>query len=132
MITALVLGIVIDRCLPGSKFHYLSLFALGMCGALINFSPPGSKFHALENKVSWGWITIALITVFLGLSRHGVEWLEAHSTPGDLLIGLATVSFIVYCTAGQSRLVDTAREGVILRILGSTPATTVGAFSYSL
>ena len=100
VITALVLGIVIDRCLPGSKFHYLSLFALGMCGALINFSPPGSKLHALENKVSWGWITIALITVFLGLSRHGVEWLEAHSTPGDLLIGLATVSFIVYCTAG--------------------------------
>ena len=119
---------------------YVGLFAMGMAGATISFSRE-PKMQRLHERLAWGHLAAA----GLGLFLLAAVWLDFHHLRNesaamclavglDILVGLATTCLIVSCTrsahvAGPD---SDKRPPLILRLLESRWAISLGAFSYSL
>ncbi len=110
---------------------FAGLFALGMAGACINFSP-NEKYARLRASKLWlpaagGFLLLTLLITLLRFKLRvhiGGDFLPETAT------GLAVVCFIVHCT--RLRQAGSGEEFLPLRILGSRPLEMLGVFSYSL
>ncbi len=118
---------------PGANFDwacpwYLGLFATGMAGAGLAFSP---RQAAGAGRLPWGILAAALF-VLLGALLVFVPdaVISGYVWETDALAGAATTCLILWCT----RLVTKplASRPVILRALEAPLTLWLGAFSYSL
>lgn len=110
---------------------FLGLFALGMAGALINFSKKPS-LSRWKNQIPWGILTallwiglLAKAALFPGPASLGI------SKGLSCLTGVATACLLIYCT---NYLVEenTKHQPRILRLFEAPTALMLGSFSYSL
>lgn len=118
---------------PASNFDwacpwYLGLFATGMGGASLAFSP---RPAAWTGRLPWGILAAALF-VLLGVLLVFVPdaVISGYVWETDALAGAATTCLILWCT----RLVTKplASRPMILRALEARQTLGLGAFSYSL
>jgi peptidoglycan/LPS O-acetylase OafA/YrhL len=153
VLTALVIGIGAgylpshDRWLGVPKGHfgfyvpqspwYLGLFALGMAGAAINFSP---RYAGLRDK-PWGIVGFVALAgyIFTRLPLYGTKYATTYFAiykciefPGgsEVFWGVAATCMLIVCTR---RIMN--RDGKLplgLRFLGSRLFMALGIFSYSL
>jgi peptidoglycan/LPS O-acetylase OafA/YrhL len=120
------LGGLLEKTYP----WYLGLFALGGCGALINFSP-SEEARRLREGVPWG-VVAAVLWSAAGLVGFGfARFWWSHLWLADTIVGLATASLLVRCTRDSFRHGAPSRS-TVLGVLGSRPLVGVGRFSYSL
>jgi len=110
---------------------FLGLFALGMAGALINFSQQPSVIR-WQQRIPLGiltailWIvTIAKIALLPGPAPLGISKLLS------CLAGVATVSLLLYCTRYLTDE-NATRCPTILQLFEARYAVRLGVFSYSL
>jgi len=145
LLTAFVVGLVPLALLfgrfSGIAPHFLGLFALGMAGAEINFSPNASLVRWRE-KLPWGLLAGSAVAVLGIVSLKHSDWYLFVAVK-DIVVGAMTVSLLVFCTRHLTRA-HAARDGRadshystqpaprVLRLFESRAAVTLGAFSYSL
>ena len=108
---------------------YLGLFALGMAGAVLCFSPDPRRTAWLD-RLPWGRLGLVLSAAVVAgeiVSKHDLQalWLK------DPVVGAATVCLIVSCVKSL-RETEKRRPLLILRLLDSRPVVLLGGFSYSL
>ena len=113
------------------RFHFLGLFALGMAGAEIAVAPKSARWKSLP----WGVFTAILFggLYFALLMKPDVFW--RRLVFADTGVGLITVCLILHCASQLSaRRSDglVPAPNLILRLLQSRFAVTIGVFSYSL
>jgi peptidoglycan/LPS O-acetylase OafA/YrhL len=119
---ALGLSVVLNGVLPFSGL--ITLFALGMFGAIVGFSQE-RVFIQLRENIPWDKLSILFFLGFITLAIF-------HSDAGiikDFLIGISTLCLIISCTR---QLTEESASSLFLRLLESKPAFTLGLFSYSL
>jgi len=108
-------------------FWYVGLFALGMAGADMCFSPkPWLKF----NLNSLLWISI-VSAAFSTVCRYILTINPGDDPLTDLFTGVCAASFITYLVR-SSPLDLGAGKNRLRGFLSSRPCVTLGAFSYSL
>jgi peptidoglycan/LPS O-acetylase OafA/YrhL len=106
---------------------YLALFALGLGAAAIPHTERASE-RALWRQVRWGRLSLALwLLAGMGGWLFGTLWFRAKPLT-DLLLGLATASFLVHVTAE----LDAGKRSRLTQWLESRPAVAIGHMSYSL
>ncbi len=118
------LSVVLNGILPFSGL--ITLFALGMSGAIVGFSQE-RVFVQLRENTPWNKLSILF---FVGFSTLAIF----HSNAGiikDFLIGISTLCWMISCTR-QLTEESNAPSPLFLRLLESKPAFTLGLFSYSL
>lgn len=137
----LVLGIGPLFALPTFAYwacpQYVVLFVMGMAGAAISFSSD-SRSANIRRKVPWNAVALlsclifVLITAFLshGILSNG-EIDVPQSWAVDLLIGMAAIGVIIFCTRAVTEQAAT-KMPLIVRVLESPIATSLGLFSYSI
>jgi peptidoglycan/LPS O-acetylase OafA/YrhL len=116
---------------------FLGLFAMGMAGAAVNFSP---RYEAARRK-PWGVIAsvaapallaaiiVAVPALLAAVIRHPIL-LSLYGYVVDFAAGAVTCCMLIACT---KRLMRTdQRPPLVLRLVGSQPIAGLGAFSYSL
>ena len=119
---------------------YVGLFAMGMAGAVISFSSE-LRMQRLYRALPWGILSATAFGLFLFVAVI----LDFHHLPDgdaasgfavglDVLVGLATMCLIVFCTrnAHAAGIDSDRRLPLVLRLLESPWAIRLGAFSYSL
>ena len=108
--------------LDGGTLQFLTLFALGMVGAIVCFSP-AARTHALATRVPWR-VVLALAAAGTAAGAFAARDLVlANLFLFDLLAGLATTALLVVtCTGGAPR---------VRAALGSRGLVFLGAFAYS-
>lgn len=134
VLVAFIIGLAPSYLWPTWKDYtvspwFLGLFALGMTGALINFSQNSSLIWWKRNT-PWGALTA---TLWIGLivkvapvpAPYGVSKLFA------CLVGLATASLLVYCTHCVTEG-NVKRHPLILQLFETPYVIGLGKFSYSL
>ena len=113
---------------------YTGLFALGMAGAVINYSSQ-PRFQRLRERISWGTIALAMFLPFGLLAAMGKisAWDDKWKIQfgQDFWVGLACMCLLIYCTR-QMLTSHTARPPLVLRVLQMPAVVRLGAFSYSL
>ena len=129
----------------GVSPHFLGLFALGMAAADINFSPK-PRLAALRERLPWGGLALAFLLVLCVLSLRHSAW-PLFVAVKDVLVGASTACLLVSCTRFLTRrhaantpasdlstddLPAAVRSPLVLRVLESRAAVTLGTFSYSL
>jgi peptidoglycan/LPS O-acetylase OafA/YrhL len=116
------------RALEWAAPWYVGLFALGMAGAVLNFSTH-SRLCALRERLPWGRLSALCTGVFLWVAVVHPEWLTR--TMGlDIVVGAATLCAIVYCTRSLTR--HETRRPMLLRLFEAPWIVALGTFSYSL
>ena len=111
-----------------ARFWYIGLFALGMAGAVVNFSTD-SRTTAVREKTPW-----MLLSAIFGLSMIAASsampgYLTRHPWIIDPWAGLAASCLLV----GLTRVLTSgAQHPAILRMLDAEPTRRLGSFSYSL
>ena len=128
---AFVAVFVLNGIDPYPRFHFLGLFALGMASAVIAVAPATAQ----SRSIPWGWIAAGLFVCFSValLIKPDVFW--RRLVLADTLVGVITTCLILHCIIqlNRSTLGGAApTTGLILRLLQSRFAVTVGVFSYSL
>lgn len=113
---------------------FVGVFALGMAGAVVAFSPHSAAAN-MRSRVKFGWIVLALSSaLFVTAWAKGADPLgaiaSAHSWAIDACVGVATSALLVQLTL-QSREPASETRSWMLAILNSNIAVTLGAFSYS-
>ena len=109
---------------------YIGLFACGMWGAIIGFSPL-SVHRRIHDRVPWGVLSFLFFLCNLVSERLHITWLKLFAWQGDILVGASAICLIICCTKhlkdnpGSNRL-------LVLRLLESRWAVVLGTFSYSL
>jgi peptidoglycan/LPS O-acetylase OafA/YrhL len=110
---------------------FLGLFALGMAGALINFSKHSSAIR-WQQRIPWGavtatlWlVTIAKIVFLPGPAPLGISKLLS------CLAGAATAALLIYCTRYITDE-NATRCPTVLQLFEARYAVGLGVFSYSL
>lgn len=133
VVTGLLLGYLPHFLLPfpyniePAAPWYLGLFALGMAGAVINFSSD-SQATRIRMSVPWSFVATLLIltSVFLGTIR--AHWWWDHLWFSDTMVGLSTVSLLIYCTErGRGDILPP-----VVAVLESRWPILLGTMSYSL
>lgn len=110
---------------------FVALFTFGMAACLLHSKESArTRFKGL-------WMPLALVFfgVYCALALFAEKWmLESDYTfVTDILVGLASASFIVYCANAASAVAQSnAPKPLALRFLESKPLVTLGFFSYSL
>jgi peptidoglycan/LPS O-acetylase OafA/YrhL len=115
---------------------YLGLFALGMAGAAINFSP---RFAGLRDK-PWGivglvalaGVALTMLPQFWNIANALYGPMPGDSAWGlsDVVVGVAVTCMLIVCTRRLMR--PDGKLPLGLRFLGSKPLVALGIFSYSL
>lgn len=135
---ACLLGFAPHFFLPGAiNFDwtypwYITLFAIGLCGAVISFSP---KANAALERIPWPLVSCLLGAVVLYLFFFRLRWAWDHLWLTDSLLGLATTSVIITLTKAQLSIPHSVAGRLAERaaaFLGSKRVAGLGAFSYSL
>ncbi len=145
LLTAFVVGLaplaLFFGRFSGVAPHFLGLFALGMAGAEINFSPAPSLAR-LREKLPWGLLATVLAVVLAMISLKHSSWYLALAVK-DSVVGGMTGCLLVFCSRHLTRA-HAAQDGRadshfstrpaprVLRLFESRAAVTLGAFSYSL
>lgn len=104
--------------------HFLGLFAMGMAGAVINFTDSGPEMF-WRNRVPWGMIVVACVLIFLGATI-----VLPNAFLLDFMVGIGLTAFMVHSTRQIQE--NSGAATVAVRLLSSKPATWLGGFSYSL
>jgi peptidoglycan/LPS O-acetylase OafA/YrhL len=107
---------------------YLGLFALGMAGAVANFSVEPID-AARRERALWGRVAAGVWALLLAVFLVPVVRFEHAKV--DPLVGLAAATLIVYC-ARHAVDPGPGRRPRVLAVLESAPAVWLGSFSYSL
>lgn len=137
----LILGVFPFFACPSLAYwacpQYVVLFVMGMAGAAVSFS---SKSHLMRLRRSVPWSAAALLPFisFILIARFLSDGLESNGELDvpeawtiDLLMGLAAISMIIFCTKAVTER-DMARPLLMVRVLESPIATGLGVFSYSI
>jgi peptidoglycan/LPS O-acetylase OafA/YrhL len=124
LVAAFGLSVLLHDFLPFSGL--ITLFAMGMSGAIVGFSQERALVQ-LRKNMPWNKLSILFFVGFLGVSvfHHDDAIIK------DLLIGMSTLCLIINCTRSLTEKSDTPSP-LFLRLLESKPAFTLGIFSYSL
>jgi peptidoglycan/LPS O-acetylase OafA/YrhL len=126
---ATAIGLSIFYLLPGTEGArpwYLSLFAMGMCGAAI-FADSGRSDRPVRSRaialVSFAITVLIVLLAARWSSERRLIWIP------DLLVGAGAVAVMVYCAhrerAGQS-------GSPVIVVLDSKPIVWLGVISYSV
>lgn len=111
--------------LSGLTPHYVALFAFGMLGSALAFSPT-PQWAAWRARVPWPALLAALTALLVVWCLHW-GWEEALGplqAVTDLLVGACTVALLVAASRpGANR---------ISRLLSARPLVFIGAYAYSL
>jgi peptidoglycan/LPS O-acetylase OafA/YrhL len=137
-ISGFALGIIPHLLLkPGYNFDwacpwYIGLFALGMAGATMVFSPTSRLIWPPKRFL---WLALLLLIPYAATKSIGgstlsdqvneFEWVK------DVLGGVIAQSFIIYCALSAKSSSDITTP-FALRLLKSRPVVLLGTFSYSL
>lgn len=121
---------------PGRNFDwacpwYAGLFAMGMVGALVAFSPPPA---AVAWRERLPWVSIAMLLFSLWgvlnvLMPNG--WVDPRIWVTDALMGSATACLILHGAVHATKSPTSPRPWM-LQVLESQPVLQLGMFSYSL
>lgn len=135
LVAAVAAGFVVGL-LPHFVLHrldmaapwFIGLFALGMAGAVLTFSPD-ANYQRWRTRLPWGWMTlVGSGALFYGLLHpYGIGGREWQM---DTLGGLISLCLILWLA--QSALRPSVQKPVGLRLLESRLPVTLGLFSYSL
>jgi peptidoglycan/LPS O-acetylase OafA/YrhL len=108
----------------------LGLFALGMAGAVVNFSNTPIVLRIREHTP---WIVLFALSLVIfwhfTLHRPACDWNFNYVLDG--LAGLATVFLLIYTTRHLTERQERATP-LLVRVMQSRPAVEIGIFSYSL
>jgi peptidoglycan/LPS O-acetylase OafA/YrhL len=141
VIAAFILGLLPFYFLRMSDLAspwFLGVFALGMAGAVVNFSQD-ARIARLRVTIPWKGIALAFfigfIALIFGLKLFNLENLMRQHFRWvlDTVLGIGTMALLIYCT--NIRLSGTdkpSNANLVLRILESPPVLILGSFSYSL
>ena len=136
LVVAFIFGLAPHFLLP-AKYNldptcpwYIGMFAFGMWGAVIGFSPLAVHRH-IHNRVSWGILSFLSFLCNLVSERMHIAWLKLSAWQGDVLVGASAICLIICCT---KHLIDNPGSNrlLVLRLLESRWAVVLGTFSYSL
>ena len=107
---------------------YIGLFALGMAGASIGFS--SRPMDISMRRGPWGYIALLLLTgIGMLVAIHSRIAENAYMI--DFLVGLLTVSAIIYTTRCLTRGQNLSHPW-FLRVCDAKVSLLLGSFSYSL
>jgi peptidoglycan/LPS O-acetylase OafA/YrhL len=108
--------------------QFLTLFALGMAAASVNYPRPGDPVPS--QAVRWGWLAASLLGLYVVLEATVGPWLLAsgHQQAPDLAVGGGTACLLVFCTHS----IQEGARGRVVRWLESNVLVGIGRFSYSL
>lgn len=108
--------------------QFVTLFALGMGAATVNFPRRGDLTPARPRP--WGWLAASLFGSYLVLEVTVGRWLleTGHQQAPDLVVGGGTACLLVYCT----QAIKAGSRPWILQRFESGLLIGVGRFSYSL
>jgi len=121
---------------------FLGLFALGMVGAVLNFSPrPAARAFAAKAPfgalaIGFGAVLAVLTTVQKESLQHNtaVHWLRKETWgsgwPFDIVVGLGAMCLICYCA--KTAIAGKSESNALVRFFDAKPMMQLGAFSYSL
>jgi peptidoglycan/LPS O-acetylase OafA/YrhL len=118
------LSVVLNGMLPFSGL--ITLFALGMLGAIVGFSQE-EAFVKLRKKLPWSQLSLFFFLGFVALAAFRND----AGIVKDLLIGISTLCLIISYTRRLTEERGTPSPS-LLRLLESKSAFTLGLFSYSL
>lgn len=109
---------------------YIILFSLGMIAADISYSK--SKLSKLKGKLSWGWISILCLTIFVVLYRNplnmGNYW-TLNLEILDIVFGLVTFCTLIFLAKVTD---DEHNQNWLKLIVSWKPLVFLGMFAYSL
>lgn len=117
--------------------QYVTLFGLGMTGALAAYARPERKVLTFLRE-RMPWMTIAVLAGGASLVvLQQLPWriAEQYQPPVDGLVGIATISLIMACTrtlSGQPTSRLQAAPMAVVAFLSSRPMMALASFSYSL
>ncbi len=108
---------------------FIGLFAMGMAGAAISFSP--RPFDVLlRTRLPWGLLTLCGTALVLGMV---FKMSYKYYPEMEMAVGLPALAGLVYCARYRSQHEPTAGDTpLVLRFLESRIAVKLGAMSYSL
>lgn len=133
-----LLGSRIDK---SASPWFIGLFAMGMTGAAINFSP-NPTLARLRLQMPWAWVNGGLWLLVAAGCVGWSRWWWSHLWYSETLLGLAVTCLIVTCAqAVQSDACGqvAGRENggqsggsLLLRLFEARVSVLLGVFSYSL
>jgi peptidoglycan/LPS O-acetylase OafA/YrhL len=133
IVVALALGLIPWFVLPtDSNFYwaspwFLGLFAMGMFAADVTLRQGAFKPRWHRWLAAWPTFVIAFALVVAPILPADTElWIY------DVLVGIGTISLIMYCVRLKLRDQTSAGWSPLLRLFESRLAVWLGAFSYSL
>lgn len=131
LLAALALGYApLAFGLPGAHTAnpwYLALFSLGMLAAEVSFGN-ARRERMLRARIDFRMLTRGVWLVCALCATVGARIWFRFIPVTDLAIGFATSLLLVDCTERATR----NQPGLVLRVLESRAAGTIGHFSYSL
>ena len=130
---ALVLSLVPQLLLPSQlSFRWLhpwffGVFALGMAGAVVVFSP-AAFWQRMRERLPWrtlAWFGGALALASLVI---GDSYLELPTYLNETLLGIGSCLILVHCALSE----QAGRQTALLSFLNHRRVVFIGTFSYSL
>jgi len=134
LLIAFVLGltphyVMRDPSIPdGARTWYISLFALGMASAEVNFSA-NMVVTRLRAKTRWLALSAIIIVGLIAASAAKPGYWTMHPWLVDPWAGLACACLLVGSTQA---LTSSGRQPTLLHFLEARPFCKLGDFSYSL
>ncbi len=125
----LPLGLFVQPFMQSHSW-FVGLFAMGMVGARINFSPQ-PRYQKLRSWPYWRHVAATGFVLILAsiVAEMKVKVLPDTPSIPEILTGIATVSYIIYTTQA---IATAAPRGTGYRLLTLRPVEVLGVFSYSL
>ncbi len=134
LLAAFVLGnlphFLLHKALDSACPWYVGLFALGMAGALINFSPR-EPYLSWRRRIPWGALAVGLYALFIAAFALKPARLTYPFYIMDTLFGAATACLLIACTRCLTDPTP-GRRPLTLRVLEARGVVALGIFSYSL
>jgi peptidoglycan/LPS O-acetylase OafA/YrhL len=100
--------------------QYIILFALGLCGAMLAYSP---KYNQRITR-KFAMFVSAVGTVILCVLIYRGRWTVLDSYINDITVGLIAATLMSYAAGGPN--------SVIRKLLSWQPLAFIGTFSYSI
>ncbi len=134
--TALALGAgAVLHAMSAGRFDYIygsfvGLFAMGMLGAAINYSPAAAARFCRE-RLPWGiFASLGWAAIVTLVARFGWRPLQDSAWMVDPLFGMAAISLMIFCTRAKA-FGPAAPAPLVVQLLEGRWLVAVGAMSYS-
>lgn len=114
---------------------YIGLFALGMAGAAVSFSPrhPEARWRV---AAPWGTAAGVCALIFIGMAAASPDLPAGRMWLPDIVLGISAAAILVRCAIERDKTALAHRSNAVcpraIRALESAPIRWIGAFSYSL